>query len=115
VGIKNLGDLASLRWPFLFFKEMLIVLGNAESILNPQGTNAWEIYTVVDEPLTSPIFQELGPDAQGLLGVVALFPQDINEGNIDWLFLTISNRTNILNPFPDILKQWIHYNFGTTL
>jgi len=64
-----------------------------------QTEHSKSLGTTIELSLSSRMFRELGPEARDLLGVIAFFPQGVDEKNIDWLFSTISGRKNIFDKF----------------
>jgi tetratricopeptide (TPR) repeat protein len=80
-----------------------------------QSQHSRSFATTIELSLASPMFQELGPDARGLLGAIAFFPQGINENNVDWLFPTISDGPNMLDKFCTLSLTYRSNGFITML
>ena len=69
----------------------------------------------VELSLASRTFRKLGPNARDLLGVVAFFPQGIDEKNLYWLFPAISHRKDVFDKFCVLSLTFRNHGFITML
>ena len=73
------------------------------------------VAATIEPSLAPPMSRGLGPDAHNLLGVIAFFPQGINEDNLDWLFPAIVNRRDIFDQLCDLSLTYRSNGFTTML
>ena len=66
----------------------------------------------IEPSLASPTFLKLGPHARDILGVIAFFPQGIDENNIDPR--QEEHIRQILCSFSDVPKRQFHHHVGTS-
>jgi len=69
----------------------------------------------IELSLSSPMFCELGPNAHDLLGVIAFFPQGVDDNNLEWLFPTISNRQTLIDKICALSLTYRNGHFITML
>ena len=82
-------------------------------VLKTEHNNS--LAATIELSLASPMFIELGPTARELLGVIAFFPQGIDEGNLDWLFPTIPDIRDVIDRFCILCLTSRSSNFITML
>ena len=83
------------------------------AVLDPKHSRS--LAATIKVSLTSPTFQELGPEAREFLEVVAFFPQGVKERNIHWQYPTISDAPKMLDKFCVLSLTYRNNGFVTML
>ena len=82
-------------------------------VLETEHSNS--LATTIELSLGSPLFRQLGTDARSVLEVVAFFPQGVDENNLEWLFPSIPDRTNMFDKFCILSLTYRNREFITML
>ena len=69
----------------------------------------------IELSLASPMFEALGPHARELLGVIAFYPQGVDENKVDWLFPSIPDKETILDIFRILSLTYRNNGYVTML
>ena len=80
-----------------------------------RARNLGSLAATIELSLASPMFQELGPDSREVLGVVAFFPQGVDEDSVSELFPAISDGPSMFDTFCNLSLTFRGNGFITML